>query len=458
MYLYTEIAGKMKKYIRNLYQYLNGKTVQNEYREIRQLKNENDLFHFQELYLKKLIFHTYKNVPYYQNIFINNGVVVNDQVQLSKFNEIPILTKELLRKHQKELISKDYLNRKYYQNTSGGSTGEPTIFLQDDNYLKWRSATNKFYYQDMLSINESNVKKIWLWGSPKDLFKEQTDFRTKINTWLKTNTVILNSFSMTEKDMKSYIDTINRYQPDLIRGYAGSLYELCKYAEKNNLDLFQPKKLISSAETLTDDMRKKIETSFKTKLYNFYGSRETASIAGECDDGLMHIFSFNNLIEIVDQKNNPIRDGQEGRIIITNLHNYSMPFIRYEIGDMAVLQLKKCSCGNFLPCLKKISGRVEEQFIKRDGSIVIGYFFVHLIGVLLNKGFIKKFKVVQEDYEKIRIYAIIDQGLPESVRMEIEQKIKIQMGDNCLIFWEFVEDIPKLASGKYLYTQSLINK
>jgi len=368
-----------------------------------------------------------------------------------------MLTKELLRKNQNKLISNDSNNRKSVQNFSGGSTGEPTMFLQDHCYYKWFMATNKYYYEDMLDIDENNVKKVLLWGNPQDLFEGNEDFGRKIKNWL-TNKIFLNSFKMSEKDMITYIKTINEYKPKLIRGYTGSLYELAKFSEKNNLHIHTPCRLVCSAETLASEMREKIETVFGTKLYDFYGSRETASIAGECKDGNIHIFSFNNILEILDRNNNPVTEGEEGRIIVTNLHNYSMPFIRYELGDTAVLGPENCSCGNFLPCLKKICGRLEEQFIKKDGSIVIGYFFVHLIGVLLNKGYIKKFRVIQEEFDKIRIIAILNKGLPEHEKNEIEQKIKVEMGADCKIQWEFVDTIPTTQSGKYLYTQSHVNK
>jgi phenylacetate-CoA ligase len=446
----------MKKSIRNLITQLRGNDVKREYLEIKQINNVNDLVKFQERYLENLIFHSYKNVPYYQNIFDKIGIIKNNKINLSKFNEIPILTKELLRTHQKELISKDYINRKWYYNFSGGSTGEPTMFIQDHTYDKWFTASNKYYYQDMLDTDESNVKKIHLWGSPQDLFEGSIGFKNKMINWF-TNTLTLNSFKMTEIDMKSYIKSINMYKPYLIRGYAGALYELAKFSEKNLLNIYKTKKLVCSAETLTSDMREKIESVFGTKLYNFYGSREIATLAGECKDGLIHIFSFNNYIEIIDRDNKPVIEDQVGRIIVTNLHNYSMPLIRYEIGDLAVIGPKNCNCGNFLPCIKEISGRLEEQFIKRDGSIVIGYFFVHLLGVLLNKGYINKFQVIQEDYEKIRILTVLDKGLPESEKNEIEQKIRVNMGSNCQILWDFVDKIPKLPSGKYLYTKSLIH-
>ncbi|VVB62036.1 Uncharacterised protein [uncultured archaeon] len=445
----------MKKSIRNFILWLKGDSVNKEYQKIKQIKNENDLLNFHEQYLKKLILHTYYNVSYYQDIFNKIGIVENEKVNLEKFHEIPILTKELLMKHQKELLSKDYMNRRWYRNYSGGSTGEPTMFIQDKNYKKWYTASEKYYYQDIVDIDESNVKKIYLWGSPQDLFKGSIGLKNKISNWFK-NTLILNSFKMDQNNLLSYIKTINTYKPDLIRGYADSLYELAKFSEIKNLNIYKPKKIVSSAETLTTEKREKIETAFGTKVYDSYGSRETASIAGECKYGLIHIFSFNNFLEIIDRNNNPVIEGQEGRIIVTNLHNYSMPFIRYELGDLGVLGPKKCICGNFLPCIKRISGRFEEQFIKKDGSIVIGYFFVHLIGVLLNKGYIKKFQIIQEDFDRIRIITVLDKGLPEFEKNEIEKKIRVQMGSDCKIIWDFVDTIQNTLSGKYLYTQSLV--
>jgi len=402
-----------------------------------------------------LLLHASKHVPYYHRLLKNDNVVNGEIVDLSKFDKIPILTKEIIQ--SEELISDDYLTRKWYYNFTGGSTGEPTKFIQDANYNKWYNATINFYYKDMLDIDEINVKKIELWGSPRDLFKGTIGIKAKIGTWL-TNIVFLNSFRMTEADMEKYVKTINLYKPDLIRGYAGSLFELCRFAEAKNVKIYTPKRVISSAETLTKEMREKIESAFGTKLYNFYGSRETASLAGECRCGLIHIFEFNNYIEILDKDNQPIKDGQKGRIIVTNLHNYSMPFIRYEIGDMAVFGSNKCKCGNILPTLERIEGRIEEQFIKKNGDIVIGYYFVHLMGVVLNKGFIKKFQVIQENFEKIRILVVPLGTLPDSEKKEIENKIKLQMGDNCNIFWDFVDDIPKTKSGKYIYTKSLLSR
>lgn len=423
------------------------------YDEIRLIKNKDDLSTFQKKYLEKLLLHANFNVPYYNKIFDNVGIVRNGKVDISKFEEIPILTKKLMRKHYQELISNDYNTRKWYYNSSGGSTGEPTRFIQDNIYSKWGNAAIDYYYQDMLGIYVSDVKKIVLWGSERDLFKGGIGVKAKIINWL-TNTTFLNSFRMTEEDMTRYINRINSYKPDLIRGYAGSLYELCKYSEKNNNEVYTPKILLAQAETVTDEMREKIENVFGTKLYNYYGSREVSCLAGECEKGLMHMFMFYNYIEILDDNDQPVKEGEEGRVIVTNLHNYSMPFIRYEIGDMAVLGPEKCACGNMLPTLKKVTGRITDHFVKEDGTIIHGEFFTHLFYL---KDWVKAFQIIQEDYNKIRILVVqVGEAADENQKKDIENKIKVVMGENCKIHWDFVKDIPGTKSGKYLYTKSLV--
>jgi phenylacetate-CoA ligase len=229
-----------------------------------------------------------------------------------------------------------------------------------------------------------------------------------------------------------------------------------KDIEAKKLTIHSPKIIISSAETLNHPMRQKIETIFGTALYDFYGSRETSPIAGECTHHTMHMFQYNNYMEILNENNEQVQPDQEGRVVITNLHNYSMPFIRYDIGDRAILGSTHCDCHNMLPTIKQILGRIEENFIKEDGTIVIGYFFVHVIGVVQNKGLIKKFQVIQEDYNKITIMYVPVSTLDDSEKKNIDEKIRVVMGKGCQIIWVSAEEIPKTKSGKYLSTISKI--
>lgn len=288
------------------------------------------------------------------------------------------------------MTSTDIRKRKWHCTSTGGSTGEPVRIIQDNDFDRWADATHYYYYADFLGIDEPTAKKVLLWGAWRDICEGTTGTKTKIENWL-TNVVFLNTCRMTQNDMERFIRIINARKPDLIRGYAGSLYELCSYAERKQMALYTPKRLVSTAETLRDEMRETIESTFCSKVYDFYGSREIATIAGECREGRMHFFPFWNYLEVLGENNCPVETGKEGRVVLTNLFNYSMPLIRYEIGDTAVLGPEKCTCDNPLPTLEKVTGRMLDRFLLENGTIIPGQFFVCLIGAERNRGHIKEF-------------------------------------------------------------------
>jgi len=405
-------------------------------------------------YLKVLLLHASRCIPYYRKVLRDVGVVVEGRLDRSRFEQIPVMTKETMAQHWDELVSEDYRTRKWYFNASGGSTGEPLRLIQDDQYARWGNAASYYWYKDILGIDEPAEKKVIVWGSERDLLEGRSGFKSRIANWLN-NTVFLNAFSMTEDDMRRFVQTINTTRPGLVRGYAGSLYELCRFAGRNNLKMHSPKAVVSSAELLTSEMRTTIEAVFSSKVFNFYGSREANNIAGECRSGLMHIFSFHNFVEVLNGQGQPAQDGEEGRVVVTNLHNLSMPLIRYQIGDTAVFASHPCSCGSALPVLERLSGRITDSFAKADGTVVHGEFFTHLFYF---KDWVRAFQVIQETYKSIRIVVHPRGVINEVEKGEIDRDIRIVMGEDTRIEWEFRYGVADTQSGKHVYTKSLVRR
>jgi len=408
-----------------------------------------------QISLRNLLFHAYNNVPYYHNVFRKVGVVKNGKLCLANFDKIPILTKEIIRRRASELISRDYKKRRWFYNSSGGSTGEPVNFIQDKLFSKWILVTSKYHYENILGLDGVFAKKILLWNTPRNSLGLSFGLKGTTISNALTNTIILDVLYMSETDMERYVRTINSYKPKIIRGYANTLNQICRFIEKRKMAVHTPTAVVSTAMVLRDDLRNKIEDVFGTKVYDFYGSREVDGIAGECKHGLLHIFAFNNYVEVLDN-NKKAKEGENGKVIITALHNYSMPLVRFDIGDMAVLGPEKCECGNSLPTLKKITGRVCCVFRKEDGTIIDDEYFIELF---FGKEQIKAFRIIQEDYKKIRIMIVPREGIIEdSERRSIEEKIRLVMGKDCKVTWEVVDEITKTNTGKYLYTQSLLSE
>ena len=204
-------------------------------------------------------------------------------------------------------------------------------------------------------------------------------------------------------------------------------------------------------------MRNVISEVFQCEVFDHYGTREVGSIASECQnhDGL-HILMEHTLVEVVDELGKRCLPGVEGEIVITTLNNYSMPLIRYKIGDMGVMSDKiQCNCGCNYPILQKISGRTNGVFKTKSGSKIGGEFFTH---IFLYRESIKNFQVIQKDLDFIKVKIVKKDGIEfnEEDISDIKNKIKLVMGINCKVVFEFVDKIKKTPNGKYLNTVSEI--
>lgn len=425
--------------------------------------SEEDIRKLQNTGIEKLLRHAFNNVSYYRRVLSEAGVVRESaEIALENFSQIPLLTKEILRSQLDELKSSDLKQRKFYYNTSGGSTGEPVRFIQDAEYKRWVRAGKLLY--DVWTGYHPGLPKVILWGSERDLFMGREATWVQLNRWLK-NEVWINAFRMTEDQMRQYVEVINHHKPVQILAYVESIYELARFIEREGLPVYSPRAIMTSAGTLYPYMREVIERVFQAPVFNRYGSREVGDIACECEahKGL-HISPLTHYVEILREDGTPADRGETGEVVVTSLVNYAMPLIRYRIGDMAIWAEGKCSCGRAWPLLKKVVGRATDIFTKRDGTKIVPEYFIHIIGVILKPSWLRKFQVIQEDYELIRILVVpaVEMGTAqeeiEKDKEEVEQKVRLVMGDECRVEIKLVEDIPPSPSGKYRYTISHVSE
>ena len=264
---------------------------------------------------------------------------------------------------------------------------------------------------------------------------------------------MLNTFQSSDAIWLDYIERINQYKPYFVAGYAGSLYQLCKIAEKYRKRIYRPHFVYSSAELLQDFMRAKIEEQFDAKVYDYYGSREVGAIAGECRFGRLHVFIANNVIEIVDKDGRLTPQGHEGNIAVTNLHNLSMPLIRYLIGDTAIVGSTSCRCGSTLPTLRQLTGRTTNHFRTVSNSLVHGEYFTHLF---YHRNWVDSFQVDQLDFDHVRVSIVLASNPVDGDVVEITDAVRLVMGRDCRIDWDYVNSIQRTAEGKHLYTRCFL--
>lgn len=426
---------------------------------LRQVENlsATQVEELQDKLIKALLCHAYENVPYYRRFIEQLGGprIIEKEGAKVVLAGLPFLTKRLIRENWEDLKSQDLPNRKWFYNTSGGSTGEPVRLIQDRTFHDQGQALKEFY--DLWTGYRPGMPKVILWGSERDLLVGRETWKIRFGRWLR-NEHWLNAFRMGPAEMKRYVKIINTVRPVQILAYAEAMYELARFVEQEELEVWSPRAVMTSAGTLYDYMRELIGRVFQAPVYNRYGSREVGDIACECEahQGL-HICPLTHYVEIVRENGSPAPPGEIGEVVVTSLTNYAMPLIRYRIGDMAAWAEYECSCGRKWPLLKEVTGRTADTFISPSGIRVHGEYFTHLVYF---RDWVRKFQFIQETRERVRLLvipAVPKEKLKEIIdqeRADIEQKIQAAMGPECKLEIEVVDDIPSSPSGKYRYTIS----
>jgi len=399
--------------------------------------------------LKNIIKWAYKNSSYYKRIFDRVGIIRQDDVNLNKFSNIPPLRKENIRIQNKELkVNLSYLSSS--KNTSGGTTGEPVEIWQCKNYRRWARAYQDFYYQK--AGYDYGKKLVRLWGSERDILFGSVGLKNKILNWIR-NQKLLNTFKMSENDMDNFLRIINNFKPDVIEAYVQSIYELTKFIEEKKKNVYKPQGIIVTAGTLYDFMEGRIRNVFNTSIYNRYGSREVGAIACSCGGRkYLHISMLTHHVEVVDENNFPVY-GKKGKILITSLTNFSMPLIRYEIGDLGIMfKNKVCpKCGWEGDVLEEIVGRTVDVFKNINGSLIDGEYFTHLFYF---RPWVKKFQIIyKKNTNVININLVLKDGnnIPIQDKENIERAI-IKVMKKVQIKWNIIPQISPDKSGKFRYT------
>jgi len=234
----------------------------------------------------------------------------------------------------------------------------------------------------------------------------------------------------------------------LIVGYVSSLEQFAAFLQKERLALPKVRSVIAAAEPLFPAVRTAIEAAFGAPVYNSYGSREFMSIAGECEQRQgLHINGENLVVET--------RNGQSdepSELLVTDLHNYGMPFVRYATGDLGTISAMRCPCGRGLPMLESIEGRVLDTLRTADGRTVPGEFFPHLLKEVPE---FAQYRVEQRTLDHVVISAVLNQPLSERSAALLRDEIGKVFG--AATRWELqpVSEIPALRSGKRRVTVGL---
>ena len=412
----------------------------------------SELEKFQLKRLKKLLKHANDNVPFYHEMFKILNFEPQNVSKVEDLNKLPILTKEIINKNFNNLYATNYSRDNLILSSTSGSTGTPMKFYIDK---RWDACNITAAYRSWSWAGyKPGDKMTYLWGAPNDL--QTLRAIDKINNYL-LRTITLDAFNLTEENMMVYAKILSKFKPKIINTYASVIFLFSEFLKKEGIDYIKPKAILTTADMLYKHQRKAVEETFNCQIFDYYSGRETSLQAAECSEHFGYHLSMENAVVEFIKENEHVSPGETGRILLTDLCNYAMPFIRYEIGDLGTPSDECCPCGRKLPIMKSLKGRIFDFIITPEGKYIPGEYF-HYIIIDHHIHGIKEFQILQKSINKLTVYIVKNPNEKTNDVNRFINLIQKEAGENVEIELEYTSLIKRTSSGKLRHVISKVNK
>lgn len=404
-----------------------------------------DMGQYVDEQLRRVLVHAFDHVPLYRSSWSAAGIGRPD---LARFGAqdlptLPMLSKDTVRRDPDALVAADVARRgKLHRYYTSGSTGTPvTTICHADAHRQFVAA------REVRSFGWAGVSV----RSPRSMIggrlvvpraqAEPPYYRYN----LAEKQTYFSAYHISPTTARNYVEGFNRFQPQVLTGYAYSHYLLGRMMLDLGLRLdYTPRAIILGSEKLTGEMRTVIESAFGARAYEEYGAVENCVLVTECEAGSLHSHTDFGILEVVDKHGMPVDSGTEGRILCTGLLNDVQPLIRYDIGDMARLSAARCACGrDHLPLVDEIVGRLEDVVVCPDGRQLVRFH-----GIFVNIPTIIEGQVVQEALDLLRIRIVAHDGFGEREENLIRHRIIHERLGNVRVVIERVPEIERTERGK----------
>ncbi|MCZ8089265.1 MAG: phenylacetate--CoA ligase family protein [Flavobacterium sp.] len=431
----------------NLSLKLNGFPVKEAIAEFEKIQAISDAEYENYINLKRkeIVEYHLKNNKSYQEIV--------GKLEIQNWSELPIMTKKEFQKPLSERLSKGFTLKNVYVNKTSGSSGDPFIFAKDKfcHALTWANIINRFGW---FGIDFNSSKQARFYGIPLDFIGNKKE---RLKDVLK-NSYRFTIFDLSDEILEKVLLKFQNKKFDYINGYTSSIVLFAKFLQKKNIVLTSVcptlKCCVVTSEMLFDEDKILMEKQFGVPIINEYGASELDLIAFQNRNDEWQINSETLFVEILDENNNVLPNGKEGRIVITSLYNKAHSFIRYDIGDIGILDekstLKK-------PILKKLIGRTNDIAILPSGKKSPGLTFYYVTkSIIEDDGNVKEFVVKQTKIDTFDIEYVSQKELDNNQIKTIEKAISTYLENGLHFNFIRKEKLTRSKSGKLKQFVSLI--
>jgi phenylacetate-coenzyme A ligase PaaK-like adenylate-forming protein len=443
-----------------LYDRLSGRRLWAEVVRLRQVqwRSPEELEAWAVAKLRPLLEHAYVHVPYYRRLFGQAGLQPGDFRAVSDLTRLPVTTKVDLRTNfPAQVVANNLPQQRRLRMTTAGSSGLPLEFYADRAALDvWLGAY--FFSLELAGtgIWDTTVLIDSLERISTNRPRPSSAVRALRRVLLGEQTIYLEGIGLTAVEFLARTKHLGR------RSYF--IRTMPSYAARLAMQLIQdghelsarPSVVISHAETLTPADVETVQRAFRCPVVNEYSTWEVPQLARSCPDNpdLLHVNSERAIVRVVLDDGRDAAPGQAGRVVVTDLANYVMPFVNYDLGDRAVVG-QPCHCGRGFPTLRGIDGRSTESIRTPDGRLIspsiLGHLLVSGCGVI---PYVWEYQAVQTAPRAIVLRVVPTERFTPQFAREVESRLEAFLGSSLGVKVETVERIPLEPSGKRLIIKS----
>lgn len=391
--------------------------------------------------LRAVVRHAYESVPFYRSRFQSVGLHPEDIRTVGDLKYIPVTKKEDLRAAGLDRILAKGVNlASCRRRRTNGSMGKPF-----DTYLnpheQW--IRRLLGFRRLIDIGFRPQDRVCILYDPTQLPARR--YRTKCLSPLLP--------------VQQQVQELQGIQPTVLKAWPSSLQALLHHVDYRLNEFIRPRALVTSGEICTKWLKKKIQAHMDVEMFNFYSAGEFGPIASECraHEGL-HLNADHLVLECC-RNGRPVQTDESGFAVLTSLYAYTMPLIRYQLGDICTLTDRQCSCGSNLPLIEAPIGRQDEVIRMPNGKVVSVAAVVNI--TLRPFEGIDQFLLIQESpydfllrivftlrpaeevLSEIRTRMVECLGKPASLDIQVVDFIRWNRGSK---YKTFVSMVPQLAS------------
>lgn len=408
-----------------------------------------ELENFRDARLRELLVHAYSRVPYYRKLFDRHRLHPRHVRGAIDLDLIPLTSKEELRALPEAKVLAQGLDHSQLQSVrTNGSTGEPFVVRRTRLEQCYHDL---FRYRWRRQLGLGWQERIAVVGLIPDPAKR------KISGGLSS---ALGVHRMRRIDgMKQPGDIVRQledFQPDMVVGPPGILCRVAEQLLSDGKAAFHPRILVSGGEVLTPLMRRRLSEGFGVAPTQTYACHEVPLMGWECSvTGEIHTCDDGCIIEIL-RDGQPVKPGEEGEVVVTNLHAYAMPLIRYRLADVAVRGADQCLCGMPFSTIRAVRGRMIDYFPLPDGRVLHPY---NIVDSFLPEvePWIRQYQLVQDLPHRI-VLTLVTRGEPTlPIEQQIRHRVTRLLGSSIDFQVKVADEIPLGPGGKFRHSRSLIH-